>query len=107
LIATFIMREVRDFVADCGKGTQMELFLTGGRHFSLPPETFWELDQELPDFRDFLNDFWSRQWNFTHRALEAWSRGEIYDGPTTVRHQKMRRELKFKPSIPETSKPEP
>jgi len=58
-MAFFLVHEVRDFVSDCGQGTQIEITMNDGRHFSIHPlvaET--DAMNEMPSADSFAQWFW-------------------------------------------------
>lgn len=114
-LGTFIIREVKDFVPDCGQGTQMEFTMTSGKHFSVPYLIPREMEtNELPYsheikdwFRDSLPPF-----EYDDRWFDAWNKDE--DPPDDIRFTEVWKEQeKFphlkdvKQSVSEKSEPEP
>jgi hypothetical protein len=79
-MGAFIIQEVRDFVSDCGKGTQMEITMRDGRHYSIPPELFEGFDGgDIPDRRGIADWFWegATGWEYSDNYFEAWNNGDL------------------------------
>jgi hypothetical protein len=68
---TFIIREVSEFVSDCGKGIQIELTTKDGEHFSLTDE---KIEVTLPNRHYIGNYFWDilEPWEITNDHLRSW-----------------------------------
>lgn len=74
----FVIREVREFVSDCGKGTQIEVSMRSGRHFSLSNEIV-EDNLLLADRHYIADGFWEilQPYEYGDGYLAAWDREDF------------------------------
>jgi hypothetical protein len=67
----FIIEEVREFVSDCGKGTQIELTMKDGRHWSFGND---DVELSLPNRLYIADSFWEmlEPWEIQDDYLQSW-----------------------------------
>jgi hypothetical protein len=73
----FIVREVRDFVSDCGRGTQIEVAMKDGRHFSLHEQEM-EFFLMLPERSYIADRIWDafEPWEYSDAHIRSWQNNE-------------------------------
>jgi hypothetical protein len=108
-LGAFIVREIREAVSNCGEGTQMEITMRNGQHYSIGPEVFEMMDMnELPARWHIADWFWDKlpPGEYSDRQLDAWNNGDLLFGERFTEHWKPKKQNDIERSGVEKSEPD-